>query len=349
MRAAEHEQQTTQPEAAAVGGTAITLLTLAHYLSTECRSVVLLWWSALSVIVSEASHTFSHDFAHMNEPMKDCIAKWARSIIWGPGAVDCNANAQVFEFHVQSLNRYDPCMNSSRVWMGGVNGGDYLPRMAGGYQVEGEDPIIELLAGGICQSNQPAQQTIYSSGQDTGCTVVGGCGWREQWVQTYPRFQNVQVDEHGNGSVDTQLWTFAICIHLWLFLVLGSRVVLWLRCHEARDFRCGGYVRFCVQLEKSAANIWTVRFSIALYLGLIVTGLVLSLKGNGRLTGQVSNFLVILFALWKMYSTPYVISRYDAYGTHHHCHKVSTASGLQSFVLTNLCGWIAELPCSETS
>ena len=353
MSAAEEDNQpvaTGGAGGAGGAGVAVTLLTMVHYICTECRSVVLLWWSALSVIVSEATHTHSRDFVHMNKPMKDCISKWASSIIWRPGAVDCEANARIFEYHP---DHQTDCAEDRRVWMGMVNGGGNLPRMAGGYQVEGEDPITEVLAGGICQSALDMQHLTYGNGLGEGCTLTGGCSTRDQWVQLYTRFQDVDVDEHGNSSVPHILWYFALCIHLWLLLVLGSRVVLWLRCREARDFRSGGYVKFCVQLEKSRANIWTVRCSIALFFGLIIAGLVKSLQGphssmrarvcvcvapslsaclclslslclffvdcrcsdtqnspcvwtgDGRLTGQLSNFLIILFALWRMYSTPY--------------------------------------------
>ena len=268
-------------------GPAVALLTLAHFITTECRSVLLIWWSGLSIVVTEGSHTMKHDYTYLNKPMLACVDKWASSIIWGPGAVDCDANAKAFEHGDWWA---DMCVNNTRVWEAGINGGPILPRTAGGYQVEGEAPIIETLAGGTCTVPDPN----------------GGNPWTSSnplYVQAFPKFQNIEMDGT-EPYVDKVLWRFALCIHLWLVLVLGSRVVLWLQCPAARDFRSGAYVQFCVEFEKSTANIWTVRFSIAIFVALMVTGFVLSLLGAGRITGQLSNFLIQIFALWKMYTTP---------------------------------------------
>lgn len=173
----------------------------------------------------------------------------------------------------------------------------------GGYQVEGEPAIIETQFGGSCEKTA-VDGSSYTSTFDDG----------KVYFQEYPRYQDVMGNRDTVGTVGepkAQAFRFALAIHAWLLLVIGARIYQWVGCTTARDYRTGGYVRFCVQLEKSKVNIWIVRLSILTFVGIAGVGFFLSMTGDQRLASQLSNILVLFFAIYKLYSTPDVVVDLD--------------------------------------
>ena len=144
---------------------------------------------------------------------------------------------------------------------------------------------------------------------DAGSTYTNPMG--NLYVQEFTRYQEVEGTDalpEPPGAPKMTLFWFAVVIHAWLLLVLGVRIYQWAGCAAARDYRSGSYMRFCVQLEKTRANVWAVRLSMLLFAGAAGVGFYLSLRGtNPTLTSQGSNFLVLFYSLYRLYSIPDVV------------------------------------------
>lgn len=191
----------------------------------------------------------------------------------------------------------------------------------GGYQVEGEPAIMETQFGGTCETTVDAEACMQAAdagacmqAADAGSTYTTTYGDGNVYFQEFTRYQDVEGNDNTVGTVGepkmTLFW-FALVCHAWLLLVLATRIYQWAGCAAAQDYRSGGYMRFCVQLEKTKAHMWLVRLSFLSFIVAAGVGFYLSLTGNQRLTSQISNFLVLFFALYKLYSTPDVVVDLD--------------------------------------
>lgn len=98
----EDEEEVPQQPAARATSPSVMVLTLVHYLTAECRPLLLLWWTGLSIIVAEGKNGPIRENRFMSAPMQACISKWASGIIWGPGAVECGPKARVIEYASRS-------------------------------------------------------------------------------------------------------------------------------------------------------------------------------------------------------------------------------------------------------
>lgn len=115
----------------------------------------------------------------MNQGMSNCVAAWASSVVWWPGAQPCH--------HAASYERSN-------------------------HSFAVHTSIIE-----------------YPSNQD----------WQ------------------GSHAIQ-EAYLLAMVIHLWLLFNLGARLYMWNQAEHATDATTGGYLRFCVEVQLSSFNTFTV-------------------------------------------------------------------------------------------